>query len=137
MARESSLDVPGLKGALEMGIDVNQRDSNGLTLLHHVAGKLKWDTVAESKRGVAFLVSRGADINALDRDGGSALSALIASHDGPCERWVDLLRFFIDQGADLQAGKTPVTLDDLLRRRGKRCRSLESLVRRHLPSDRT
>lgn len=73
---------------LQRGADISFRDNNGLTLLH----------IAPNIQVAALLVERGLDVNVID--GIKEMTPLhIASQKGNLE----LMGFFLDQGADVNA----------------------------------
>jgi ankyrin repeat protein len=68
--------IAEVRGALDAGAEVNERNNYGWTALMHAA-RLGNDEI------VALLVDKGADINAADNDGWTAL--MRASHRGHTE----------------------------------------------------
>ncbi len=80
---------------LDLGADVNARDSTGQTLLHRVLG---------NRDMIIFLLAHGADINAVDHLG---QTPLVAGYEE------DMAMFLLEHGADPRAGKDPQALRDL------------------------
>lgn len=88
-AASGHLDV--VRTLLDGGADVNQDDSTGYTPLM-MAAQEKEATIAR------LLVERGANVNTRDDSGSTALS-IAAGKNGS----VELVRYFIDKGADFQS----------------------------------
>ena len=59
-------DLERVKALLENGAEVNARDMDGLTVLHHAASDGRIDIVR-------LLIERGADVNAMDEEGRTPL----------------------------------------------------------------
>ena len=93
--------LEAVKSLLEQGADVNARDWNDKTPLHHAA---KWEWHVDI---LECLISRGADVNAKDNDGWTVLHE--AAENNPKAK---PLQYLISQGADVNAkdneGKTPL-----------------------------
>lgn len=83
--------------------DVTKRDSDGQTILHKIA-VYDWGSLDDLKT----LVSRGADVNAVDNDGFTPL------HLAAMSGFADKARYLIDHGANLRpttkGGATPLHL---------------------------
>lgn len=85
-------DLETVKQQLEMGVDINTKNDTGQTPLH----------VSRNKAIVTMLISKGADVNAVDENG----MAPIFSKD------VDLSKILVEAGADINQrsnkGNTPL-----------------------------
>jgi len=83
---------------LEGGVDVNARSSWGGTVLHYIAVAMDNPVKAGADWGRLF-VKYGADLNARDRDGSTALCLAAESDEQN-----DLLVFLVSAGADINIG---------------------------------
>ena len=81
------------------GEDINQRDSENMTLLHHAAERKKVDTLK-------FLINNGADINATNDFGDTPLH--MASESGHLEIVKELLANSAQIDAQDRVGNTPL-----------------------------
>ncbi|WP_265031026.1 ankyrin repeat domain-containing protein [Wolbachia endosymbiont (group B) of Athalia cordata] len=83
-------------------VDVNAKDKDERTPLHHAAHRL-------STQEVKVLIEAGADVNSVDRCGWTPLFASIVSFYG---KFTDIIKVLIDLGADINAKdkskKTPL-----------------------------
>jgi ankyrin repeat protein len=86
-----------VKSMIEQGIDVNMEGGwNSATPLHAAASR-------RSMEVVQYLISKGANVNATDKDGDTPL------HNA---HWIDMIQYLMLQGADVNArgryGRTPL-----------------------------
>jgi ankyrin repeat protein len=111
MKAASTSDVALMKILLEHGADPGIATKNGTTALMLAAG-LEWREIAslgteqESLEAIALLVERGADVNAANALGETALH-------GAAERGADqIVQWLVDHGARLDAknaaGRMPI-----------------------------
>ena len=100
-------DVKGVQQALDRGEDVNQTDFNYRTGLMEAAGN-NYPAI------VKILIARGADVNKLNKNGGSnALHYCVSRHDD-----VTVTKMLVEAGCDPNAqevmhgmlGKTPLAM---------------------------
>jgi ankyrin repeat protein len=100
-ARNGNIEV--VKQYIAAGVDVNAKNSFGMTPLHYAAG-------ADHKEIAELLIAKGADVNAKNESGSTPLFGVI---DG------EIVELLIAKGADVNAksddGKTP--LDWAIRRK--------------------
>ena len=93
-------DLAKVRSFVEQGISVDSRDSEGRTALHYAAMQGKADVVE-------FLLSRGADVNAKDKDFG-----FIPLHHAASGGHKDVVEMLLAKGADVNAkdkyGWTPL-----------------------------
>jgi uncharacterized protein len=103
-------DLRFLKAILDGGFPVGFADDSGTTLLHKAAGPF-----GASLDHVRLLVDRGADLEAKDILGDTALSAAIAAH------YPDRAMYLLDRGASIETystgGATPAWTVHLILRR--------------------
>jgi len=91
--------VDGVSGRLASGVDIDQRDHDGRTLLMHAAldGRIEV---------VTFLVGKNANVNIVDRAGFTAL------HFAAQEQFSDIAELLLAAGAKIDArdsfGNTPL-----------------------------
>jgi ankyrin repeat protein len=92
-------DVPKLRTALDNGMSVNARDAQGNTPLILAAAY-------SDAASVKVLLERGADVNAVNQAGATALMRAARSYE--------MVRLLVDQGAEVNArsvlGNTPLIL---------------------------
>ena len=93
-AMEGRLQV--VEFLVEHGADVNARTENGTTALIAAAGKGQLQVVE-------FLVEHGADINARTDEGQTSLAAAISGGRSASVRFLSLVRFLVNIGADIIA----------------------------------
>ena len=110
------------KRLIEHGANINKKDRYGSTLLM-VAGLLR----GREERAIVFLLNRGAAINAVDRDGSTAV--IRAIHGCRYAR----AGFLIEKGADVhirdKSGKS--ALDHLKGHAGKEAGALRRLLKKY------
>lgn len=82
-------DVPLMGQLLAEGLDVNGRNSAGLSALHFAAGG--------QEQAVRLLLNRGADVSAVSHVGLSPL--MIAARDG----YAEIVSLLLEDGADVGA----------------------------------
>lgn len=94
-------DLHAFRAALEAGANLNDQDDNGLAPIH-LTTKLRSDLVFDE------LLARNADVNAISRQGVSALHTAAFNGDMP------KVRTLVEHGADIEArnrqDRTPLDL---------------------------
>ena len=97
------LSLPSRSFAQASETDISKRDSDGQTALHKYT-VYDWGSLDDVK----ILVSRGADVNAVDNDGYTPL------HMAAMSGYPDKAKYLLEKGANLQAltksGATPLHL---------------------------
>jgi ankyrin repeat protein len=96
-------DVPLLRLLLELRANPKLRNADNVTPLLAAAGVGVLDngdesagTEAEAIEAVKLLLKRGADVNAVDDNGNSAM------HGAAYKSWTKLVQFLADNGADVK-----------------------------------
>lgn len=79
-----------VKLLIEKGADINAKDNDGWTPLHHAVG-------AGNVEVVQLLIEKGADVNAKGKEGGTALMSA-AKHGN-----VEIIKLLLEKGADMEA----------------------------------
>jgi ankyrin repeat protein len=110
---------PGaLKLLIDMGPDVNARDAEGLTIMHHLArdgggylaGRKRFSDASELEHYEAYfrpeamiqlLIDAGADVNARDNAGNTPLMLLLENFTG--SRSLAMIQVLAEGGADFNA----------------------------------
>ena len=113
-----ALDAPAIKLLLEKGANLSLSNTRGITPVMAAAGLgsvdadtrgiyTTEDVQQRSIESLKLLLAAGADINAKD-----GLRGLTPLHEAARWGWNDVVRFLVEQGANLQAkdnrGMTPV-----------------------------
>lgn len=86
-------DLALLKAAVAAGADVNCRGTNGLTPLLQTVSAATAPFEPERRHCVAFLLERGAEVDAKDSDGRTALIYAVRAGD------LETVRMLVDAGA--------------------------------------
>ncbi len=93
--------VRSVKAFLEKGININEKDSSGLSALHIAVS-------GSSTEVVAFLLAEGADVNARDNGGYTPLSFAIWNRNRDMPRLpVDMAKLLLEKGADTNVKDAP------------------------------
>jgi ankyrin repeat protein len=98
-------DVAMMDALLAKGANVHQRMPNGMTPLLFAVSPSRRKPVSEALAAAKLCLDHGADVNAWDASGSTALHLAVATSD-------ELVRFLVDRGARLdikdQLGRTPL-----------------------------
>lgn len=84
----------------ELGVDIHERNRDGETALHVVAGETMWWQTALA---MPYLIAAGADLNARATDGATPLHAAIQSYTKGDEFATRRIEKLIEAGADVNA----------------------------------
>jgi ankyrin repeat protein len=139
MRAAKSGDVVLMRLLLERGADVTMRQRNGATALMIAAG-LGWrfsgnstpygdrGSEGDAIQAIELCLARGADINAINGAGESALHVAVAGRGSEA-----IVRFLVGRGANLHMknmrGQTPLDLALASRRDGRDVSALATLLR--------
>lgn len=90
-----------LQGLLDAGANINDRDTDGLTPLHLAVSQFITEAggMVAHPEIVAFLLAHGADVNAADKKGETALLKSAAVWSGPPQ----VAKLLLEKGADITA----------------------------------
>lgn len=95
------------KVLVKRGADVSARNRRGAQAIHYAADAGRWEPTAQG-RMIAYLLSAGADANAVDKNGVAPLHRAVRT------RSLAAVRALLDGGADVRlrngAGSTPLHL---------------------------
>jgi ankyrin repeat protein len=94
----ASGEVETMRWLLDHGADVNGQNDVGRTPLHYGALDMNFETIQ-------VLLDHGADINSQNIVGETPLYDLLPSHHSSSERMVDMVRLFLERGADTNIPK--------------------------------
>jgi ankyrin repeat protein len=107
MRAAKSIDVPAMRVLLDAGADPRLKTRTGATALMFAAGAARGKPAQDVIDAITLCVNRGADVNAVNGNGQTALHLAVEQSD-------DVIRFLVERGAKLDIkdsqGRTPLDL---------------------------